>query len=183
MVCRVHIITLLSFGFTCTSSTNIIETFLKVGLYDHLITCDSNLINDEFNFEMLEISNKYQVDIEIWNCSNSTITLDTNNALIFLNDPQPTVLANLLNQKGSQRTLKSSTWLIHTKDETKEIKDYFIANGLKIGLNANIFMVKGMGENMSLYQGLGDGTIRPQSKVTDQGYFKILPHLVTICFQ
>ena len=175
MVCRVYIITLLSFGFTCTSSTNIIETFLKVGLYDHLITCDSNLINDEFNFEILEHSNKYQVDIEMWDCSNITITLDTNNALIFLNDPQPTVLANLLNQKGSQRTLKSNTWLIHTKDETKQLKDYFIANSLKIGLNANIFMVKGMRENISLYQGLGDGTIRPQSKVTDQEYFKILP--------
>ena len=183
MVYMVHIIILLSFGFTGTSSTNIIETFLKVEFYDHLITCDSDLINDELSFEILEISNKYQADIEIWDCSNSTITLDTNNALIFLNDPEPTVIANLLNQKGSQRTLKSNTWLIHTKDETKEIKDYFITNGLKIGLNANIFMVKGMGENMSLYQGFGDGTMRPQTKVSNQGYFKILPHLVTICFQ
>ena len=59
MVYMVHIIILLSFGFTGTSSTNIIETFLKVEFYDHLLTCDSDLINDEFNFEILDISNKY----------------------------------------------------------------------------------------------------------------------------
>ena len=58
MVYMVHIIILLSFGFTGTSSTNIIETFLKVEFYDHLLTCDADLINDEFNFEILDISNK-----------------------------------------------------------------------------------------------------------------------------
>ena len=89
-----------------------------------------------------------------------------NNALIILDEIDPNQFNNLLNQEGIQSNLLNNFWLIHSSNESREAKDYFHKNKLKIGLNAQIvFVKKWANEYQDVIQILGTGTSQVSYKV------------------
>ena len=157
------------------------QKFLKIETYDHMVICDSSL-NDETLVEIMDNTYNQNVYTERWDCFGRVNNI--NRALIILNDPEPDLVANLLNQDGAQKSLTSNTWIIHSRRETNELLDYFQKNKLRLGINANIFIAKESGEDVLLYQALGLGTIFPQIKVNVQAisynecikYHSLIPH-------
>ena len=144
------------------NARSVIQYFLQLQMYHHMIICDSSL-NDETLVEIIENSNDQKLYVQRLDCFRGIKKI--NNALIVLNDPQPGLVANLLNQNGAQKSLTSNTWLIHSKVETNDLSDYFKKNKLRLGINAKIFIAKESGEDVLLYQALGIATISPEIKV------------------
>ena len=131
------------------------QHFLKAQTYDHIVICES-LLNDETLVEIMDITSDQNVYTERWDCFSRVNKI--NRALIVLNDPEPDLVANLLNQDGAQKSLTSNTWIIHSRRETNELLDYFQKNKLRLGINAKIFIAKESGEDVLLYQALGIAT-------------------------
>ena len=142
------------------NAKHIIEHFLESKSYNYLVLFNYDYQDIDL-IEILEVSQKYETYLEKWNCSDKVV--DTNNALIFLHSPRTYEVTNLFNQKGAQRSLEFNTWLIHSNDETI---DYFAGNNLRIGLNANFYIVKQSGSNFQLHQAMGMATTKPQIKVS-----------------
>ena len=146
-----------------TNAKHVIQYFLEVKAYDHLVICDLSL-NDEIIETLKNHVYEYQVYLEKWNCFNEVNKINT--GLVFLHNPEPILVANLLNQSGSQKSLSSNTLLIiQSIRETLSVIDYFSKNELRIGLNAKIFIAKPSEIDIFLYQALGVGTVIPQIKV------------------
>ena len=140
-----------------------VETFLKAVSTDHLVFCDSDIFDDKNYHEVIELSHNFDIHMEKWDCFNNDQKL--NDALIVINEPNPNHLSCLLNQKDAQRSLSSNIWLIITRNDSMNLLEYFHKNGLRIGLNAQIFFAKGSGTNVSLHQAYGIGTTKPKIKV------------------
>ena len=101
--------------------------------------------------------------VEEWDCE---IIPKVYNSLIILDEVQPDQLINLLNQEGIQKSLFNNIWLIHFKNQYRQIKEFFSGNNLKIGLNANIFTIKSFNSYQEVTQILGTGTINVEYKVS-----------------
>ena len=144
------------------NAKDIIQYFLELKTYDHFVICDS-AFDDETLERFKDHTRDYKVYLEKWDCSQKVGK--TNKALIFMNNPEPHLITNLLNQSGAQKSLTSNTWLIQSKENEINELDYFKKNKLRIGLNAKIFIAKVLGTDIFLYQALGDGTTTPQYKV------------------
>ena len=83
-----------------------------------------------------------------------------------LDEVNPDHVSHLLNQVGAQHSLLRNIWLIHSKNESSKIKDYFARNKLRIGLNAQIFFIKTFaGFSQEITQIIGKGTTEISSKV------------------
>ena len=83
-----------------------------------------------------------------------------------LDEVHPDQVSYLLNQVGAQHSLIHNIWLIHSKNESKQIQDYFSKNELRIGLNAQIFFIKTFAyATQEITQIIGKGTTEISSNV------------------
>ena len=144
--------------FNLVGAISDIGLFLKGDQYHHLIVC--KLWNDENYQEIVEVFNNHQVFVQTMNFSSCNIEI--NRALIILNEPEPSEFLELLNHQGVQKSLKSNTWIIHTKNKTRSATDFIKNNQFRIGLNAKLFVSI---NDVGLVQMLGIGTISPEIKV------------------
>ena len=144
--------------FNLVGAISDIGLFLKGDQYHHLIVC--NLWNDENHQEIIEVLDNNQVFVQTMNFSSCNIEI--NRALIIMNEPEPSEFLALLNHQGVQKSLKSNTWIIHTKNQTRTATDFIKNNQFRIGLNAKLFVSI---NDVGLYQMLGVGTINPEIKV------------------
>ena len=98
-----------------------------------------------------------------WDCE---IIPKVYNSLIILDEVQPDKVINMLNQEGIQKNLLNNIWIIHFKNQYRQIKDFFVGNNLKIGSNANIFAIESSKSYHEVTQILGTGTINVEYKVS-----------------
>ena len=137
---------------------HVIEEFLSLGIYDNLITC--HCINNDFEYnDMVEISEKFNITVQSWDCKN---LIKINRALMILCESRPNMLSDLLEQPGAQKSLISNSWIIRTKNDYAAL---FRNNKLKIGLNANIFVVEQFIDPKMMFQAGGTGTTIPKFQV------------------
>ena len=138
-----------------------IEPFLKPSM-KNIVLCSDNF--EDLDYEILmPKSNQYTL-FSKWGC-NTIPKID--NSLIILDDVQPGHVRRLLNpdQDGIQISLSSNIWLIHSKNQSLQIKEFFIQNELRIGLNAQIFIIRSLFSHDDIVQVLGTGTTKVEHKV------------------
>ena len=84
---------------------------------------------------------------------------------IYVDNPQYGEIRELLNVPNAQLSLTSNILLIYTTKYADSLHGFFDQNQLKIGLNANIFLVLQSNLEDILYQALGTGTTEVEIKV------------------
>lgn len=140
---------------------HVTEKFLATKNYDHLVIC-SHFDDDLEMLAKVDITQKHDISVNAWDCQRM---ISMNNALIFLDEPKLDVLVTLFNQPEAQKTIKSNTWLIRTKNSSIELAEYFKGVNLKIGLNAKIFISIQFNTQIEIHQALGTGTSMPKFQV------------------
>ena len=149
------------FVFNVFVQSNYIEHFLKPST-ENIALCSENF--EDMDYEILMPKGNQDIIISQWDCK--TIP-KIDNSVIILDEVQPYQVHNLFNQEGIQINLFTNIWLIHSKSQSTEIKEYFSRNELRIGLNAQIFFIHSYFHHDYLYQFLGTGTKNVEQKVSD----------------
>ena len=90
-----------------------------------------------------------------------------------LDEVQPNQVNTLLNQDGAQFSLFHNIWLIHSKNESRTVQEYFLKNYLRIGLNAQIFFIKSFSNaSNEITQIIGKGTTEINYNVSTYTHFQ-----------
>ena len=140
--------------------SNYLEPFLLQST-ENIIVCSGNF--EDVNYEVLMPKNNQSIWISEWDCK--TIP-EVENSVIVLDEVQPNQFKGLLNQEGIQKSIFRNIWLIHIKNQNQQYKDFFVGNNLRIGLNAQIFIIRSFHNHDDIYQILGAGTTKVELKVS-----------------
>ena len=149
------------FIFDVCVQSNYIQYFLKPST-ENIALCSENF--GDMDYEILMPKGNQDYMISRWDCKKIP---KMDNSLIILDEVQPYQVHNLLNQQGIQISLLTNIWLIHSKSQSRQIKEFFSGNELRIGLNAQIFYIESYFHHDDLYQFLGTGTKNVEQKVSD----------------
>ena len=144
-------------GIQRIHSNAVLERFLNLKLYKHLILVSTS-ITDNQQEEFVAITERF--DIFKKEIEDSKLT-NLHGALLYMLDPEPIFIKSLFQRFGAQSELMTNTWLIQKTNHSRLVSEYFEENVLRIGLNANIFVTNGS----ELYQALGTGTTKLKYKV------------------
>ena len=159
-----HISTLFSLNIAnifVNVQSNYLEPFLLQST-ENIIVCSENF--DDMNYEVLMAKNNQStIWISEWDCK--TIP-EVDNSVIVLDEVQPNRFTDLLNQEGIQKSIFRNIWVIHIKNQNRQNKDFFVDNKLRIGLNAQIFIIRSFHNHDDIYQILGAGTSKIELKVS-----------------
>ena len=68
-------------------STTIIEIFLDLETYNHVVLCNTG-VKDTALDQIASISYKYEITVETDECLNMFIYAEINNALIYFDEPE-----------------------------------------------------------------------------------------------
>ena len=77
----------------------------------------------------------------------------------------PRDLRIVFSKENIQRSLTTNTWILHVRDENKQIEEFFDKLDLRLGLNVRLFVVKRSRVEFEVTQVLGTGTIQVIYKV------------------
>ena len=149
------------FIFNVFVQSNYIEHFLKPST-ENIALCSENF--EDMDYEILMPKGNQDIIVSRWDCK--TIP-KIDNSLIILDEAEPYQVHNLFNQEGIQLSLLTNIWLFHSKSQSRQIKEFFHRNELRIGLNAQIFFIESYFHHDDLYQFLGTGTKIVEQKVSD----------------
>ena len=137
-----------------------IEPFVSPSLKVFVI-CGPHSDNEGVLDEIIDISAKKEIWVNHWDCENSDIP-KTTESLIILNGIEPSIFKDILARPRIQLSLAYNTWVIIAKEKRSA---YFEQNNLKIGLNANIFVVSSTILGHEVVQVSGTGTYNSKFKV------------------
>ena len=128
----------------------------------NIVLCSDNF--EDMDYEILMPRSNQNTLFSKWDC-NTIPNID--NSLIILDEVQPGHIRRLFNpdQDGIQISLSSNIWLIHLKNQSMQIKEFFIQNELRIGLNAQIFIIESLISHDDIVQVLGTGSTKVEYKV------------------
>ena len=126
-----------------------------------IVICDPHSDNEEVLEEVIDISAKEEIWVNHWDCENSPIP-KTTEGLIILNGIEASIFKDILDRPRIQLSLAYNTWVIIAKGKTST---YFEQRNLKIGLNANIFVVSRTILGYDVIQVSGTGTYDSKYKV------------------
>ena len=122
---------------------------------------------EDLDYEnFLDLTNSYAIWFYQWNGSSIPNIEDS---LLVFNEIEPSKIGNLLNKEGAQKSLFNNVWLIHSKNVSIRIEDYFPNNRFKIGINAQAYFVISSNRNREehmLTQILGLGSAEIFYKVS-----------------
>ena len=152
-----------TFIFNYSVQSNYIEPFLTSSTMS-IALCSGNF--EDTVYDILMPKNKQYMLFSQWDCR--TIP-KIDNSLIVLDEVQPDQVGRLLNhaQRGIQLSLSTNIWLIHSKNQSKQSIEFFAGNELRIGLNAQIFVIKSYPSHDDVYQILGTGTTIVEQNVRE----------------
>ena len=126
-----------------------------------LVIC--NQVPDDTIFDQILISaHRKNTWIKFWDCLDFELP-KVRNALIVLNKISPTDLKGILSKEDIQQSFRTNVWLIYI--DRKNTSQYFNQNTLKIGINAQIFLVESFGGNEFITQVIGKGKHEVEYKV------------------
>ena len=113
--------------------------------------------DDQFYEEMFEISAKsLSIWVNIWDCIVSDLP-QTQDSLIILNEITSEDLITVFSKKNIQNSITYNTWVIHINKELPDIYSIFDDIKIKIGINAQIFIVQSSHLNHNVVQVIGTG--------------------------
>ena len=118
-----------------------------------LVLCNRSLEDSDLE-EVISVTKRNNIQITNSFCEK----FDFTNSIIFIDNPQYGEIRELLNVPNAQLSLTSNILLIYTTKSADSLHGFFDQNQLKIGLNANIFLVLQSNLEDILYQALGTGT-------------------------
>ena len=126
-----------------------------------LVIC--NQVPDDSIFDqILASAHQKNTWIKFWDCLDFELP-KVRNALIVLNKISPTDLKGILSKEDIQQSFRTNVWLIYI--DRKNTSQYFNQNILKIGINAQIFLVETFGGNEFISQVIGKGIHEIEYKV------------------
>ena len=126
-----------------------------------LVIC--NQVPDDSIFDqILASAHQKNTWIKFWDCLDFELP-KVRNALIVLNKISPTDLKAILSKEDIQQSFRTNVWLIYI--DRKNTSQYFNQNILKIGINAQIFLVETFGGNEFITQVIGKGIHEIEYKV------------------
>ena len=89
---------------------------------------------------MFKIITRYQSWVYFWDCVESDIP-QAQQSLFILNGITRKDLQIVFSKSNIQNSITFNTWLIHTKETIREVYSLFDGIKLKIGINAQIFVI------------------------------------------
>ena len=152
-----------TFIFNSSVQSNYIEPFLTSSTMNIALCCGNF---EDPVYDILMPKNSQDIVFSQWDC----ITIPKiDNSLIVLDEVQPDQVGTLLNhaQSGIQLSLSTNIWLIHSKNQSRQGIEFFAKNELRIGLNAQIFVIKSYPSHDDVYQILGTGTTIVEQNVRE----------------
>ena len=126
-----------------------------------LVICNQ-VPNDSIFDQILTSAHQKNTWIKFWDCLDFELP-KVRNALIVLNKISPIDLKGILSKEDIQQSFRTNVWLIYI--DRKNTSQYFNQNILKIGINAQIFLVESFGGNEFITQVIGKGKHEVEYKV------------------
>ena len=155
---------LLYTGFAIAQFSNpftTIEPFLNQSP-NTIVICNMAL-DDQAYFNTFLMSLNYAGWIDLWNCIDSEIP-KVHGSLMMLNDIDSIDLKTIFSKRGVQNSISHNIWVIHIRNVLQDPFSLFDKVTLKIGLNAQIFIMQSSDSRKNLIQVLGTGTNQVEFK-------------------
>ena len=156
------------FGFLTLSmaedprSSSYIEPFLKQN--PKSISVCNMAISDQIYEEIFQMSTKTNTWTYFWDCLGSEIP-QGQGGLIILNNISPNELQKVFSKSHIQNSITYNIWVIYISHSSKDTYSLFDGIKLKIGINAQIFIVKSSGSTKEVIQVIGTGLNQVEFKV------------------
>ena len=150
---------ILVFGCFTLSVNGQKYNFLQYFAKQNIVLCTKNP-EDRFQEDILESITVGNVWIKNWNCFNSDIP-QVHDSLMILKDIKPQDLHRIFALHHIQNSLSSNIWIIMLGETRTDVSEFFNQNYLKIGLNAQIFVI----QSSNVIQIIGTATYRVEYKV------------------
>ena len=143
-----------------SSSTSYIQSFLDQNPTS--ISVCNMAVSDQIYEEIFQMSTKANIWTYFWNCLVSEIP-QGQGGLIILNDITPNELQKVFSKSHIQNSITYNIWVIYIS--SKDTYSLFEEIKLKIGINAQIFIVKYSGVMNEVIQVIGTGLNQVEFKV------------------
>ena len=155
---------LLYTGFAIAQFSNPLTTFepLLNQSPKTIVICNMAL-DDQAYFNTFLMSLNYDRWIDLWNCIDSEIP-QVHGSLILLNDIDSSDLKTIFSKRGVQNSISHNIWVIQIRNVLQDPFSLFDKVTLKIGLNAQIFILLDSDSRNNLIQVLGTGTNQVEFK-------------------
>ena len=139
---------------THSETLHFIEEIVKAKPIESLAIC-GKLFQDVEQDMIIEILQKYKMSFMQKNCSNLN---DVDKTVIIFNKPRIQEFRPTFNKLGVQNSLAKNIWIIISEKPINSIENYFSQSRLKIGINANLFVILQSNLGQELIQIIGKGT-------------------------
>ena len=146
---------------THSKTLHFIEEIVKTKPIEALTIC-GKLFQDVEQDMIIEILQKYKMSFTQKNCSNLN---DVDKTIIIFNKPWIQEFRSSFNKAGVQNSLAKNIWIIISDKPMNSIEKYFSQSRLKIGINANLFVILQSNLGQELVQIVGMGTSNFQTIV------------------
>ena len=137
-----------------SKTLHFIEEIVKVKPTAMVAIC-GKLIQDMEQETIIEVLQKHKLSFMQKNCSHIT---NVDKTVIVFNEPQIQEFRLAFNKPGIQNSLTKNIWIIISEKSFYSIDKYFAQSRLKIGINANLFVVLMSNLGQELIQIIGMGT-------------------------
>ena len=139
---------------THSETLHFIEEIVKAKPIESLAIC-GKLFQDVEQDMIIEILQKYKMSFMQKNCSNLN---DVDKTVIIFNKPRIQEFRPTFKKLGVQNSLAKNIWIIISEKPINSIENYFSQSRLKIGINANLFVILQSNLGQELVQIIGKGT-------------------------
>ena len=139
---------------THSETLHFIEEIVKAKPIESLAIC-GKLFQDVEQDMIIEILQKYKMSFTQKDCSNLN---DVDKTVIVFNKPRIQEFRSTFNKPGVQNSVAKNIWIIISDKPMNSIEKYFSQSRLKIGINANLFVILQSNLGQELIQIIGKGT-------------------------
>ena len=144
------------------SSTSYIQPFLKQN--PKSISVCNMAVSDEIYEEIFQMNSNANTWTYFWDCLGAEIP-QGQGGLIILNDISQNELQKVFSKSHIQNSITYNIWLIYISHSSKDTYSLFDEIKLKIGINAQIFIVESSGSTKEVIQVIGTGLNQVEFKV------------------
>ena len=121
-------------------------------------------MDDHIYEEIFEMTAHFPSWVNYWDCIESGIP-QAHESLIILNEITAKDLEKVFSKSNIQNSISYNTWLIHISGTLQDVFSLFDDVKLKIGINAQIFIVQSSKLSKDVIQVIGTGRKKVDLKV------------------
>ena len=121
-------------------------------------------MDDQIYEEIFEMTAHFPSWVNYWDCIESGIP-QAHESLIILNEITAKDLEKVFSKSNIQNSISYNTWLIHISGTLQDVFSLFDDVKLKIGINAQIFIVQSSKLSKDVIQVIGTGHKKVDLKV------------------